>query len=34
MKYIPDEIHEEIIALYVSAFVYMILALYLNQVVP
>jgi len=34
MKYIPDEIIEEIQALYISAVVYMILALYLNQIVP
>lgn len=34
MKYIPDEIHEEITALYVTAVFYMILAIYLNQIVP
>lgn len=34
LRYVPNEIHEELIALYVTAVVYMILALYLNEVVP
>jgi len=33
-RYVPDEIHEELKALYTTAVVYMILALYLNQIVP
>jgi len=34
INFVPNEIFEEIAALYVSSVVYMILALYLNQVVP
>lgn len=34
MKYVTEEIHTCIRAMYISSAVYMILALYLNQVVP